>query len=267
MYLIEVAPLTKIPQQNPQILSYFSSHELSNGSLVLVPLGRRQEKAIVIESHLIRDHKLEIKDAQYELRPVKKILSYQPVLTPFQIKLALWLGQYYFASPGLFMKKMRVDKILNHNSKLKINKPQKLILFPTVSQLELRAKQCPKDKTVLIHSGLKQKQLKENWHKIALGQAQIILGTRLACFAPFLNLKEIEIQDETNPAHRSWDMFPYYRTHEIARNLAEIFGSKLTLKSNAPSIESFYFDEINSLKLKIDLKEGKNLIKTELIDF
>ncbi|MBU1102747.1 primosomal protein N', partial [Patescibacteria group bacterium] len=46
--------------------------------------------------------------------------------------------------------------------------------------------------------------------------------------------------DETNPAHRSWDMFPHYRAHEVAQKLTEIFRAKLSIKSAAPSTESSY---------------------------
>jgi primosomal protein N' (replication factor Y) len=262
MYLVEVIPLTKIPQQKPQILSYFSSSKLNEGSFIFVPLGRRQEKAVVMETHEIKDHKLEIKDAEYELRPIKKILVMEPVLTPQQIKLALWLGQYYFASPGLFLKMMRPGKISNFNRQAP---GQKLILFPTVAQLKLNSNNYPKNKTAIIHSGLSQKLFNENWQKIARGETPIILGTRLACFVPFFNLKEIFIFDETNASHRSWDMFPHYRSHEVAKKLAEIFQAELTLEAKIPSVETFYFAEKKSLNLKSGLKNFPET-NPELID-
>jgi primosomal protein N' (replication factor Y) len=225
-----------------------------------------------METHEIKDHKLEIKDAEYELRPIDKILSALPVLTPPQLKLALWLGQYYFASPGLFIKMMRPsikfpiadlhfpNKIQNTDSK-----SQTLFIFPTVAQLQANEKNFPGGKTVIVRSGLELKHLNENWQKIARGETPIILGTRLACFAPFFNLKEIFILDETNASHRSWDMFPHYRSHEVAKKLAEIFQAELTLEANIPSVESFYFDEKKSLHLKTG---SKNFSETnpELID-
>lgn len=251
MYLVEVAPLTRLSNQNPQIFSYFSARELSVGFLVLVALGRRSEKAIVIETHEIKNHKIEIKEAGYELRPIKKILSTGAVLTEKQIKLALWLGQYYFASPGIFMKMMLPKKVTrsvilssaqrNEGSGANARrKRQKLILVPTMTQIDAIAENYSHNNTSIIHSGLKSKQLNENWQKIASGSAEVIVGTRLAVFAPFSNLKEIIIQDETNSGHRSWDMFPHYRVHEIAQKLAELFDAKLELKSDLLSIESHF---------------------------
>lgn len=248
MFIIETVPLTKIPLQKSQILSYFSTHDLEVGSLVSAPLGRRQEKAIVVETHEIKEHKMEIKEAEYELKPLKKIISRQALVTQNQIRLVLWLGQYYFASPGLFLK-MMIKKVLplrgisrrekSYNTEIKIDKKQKLILIPTISQIGTTIKKNSQNKFTIIHSGLKAGELSKNWQKIARGETEIIIGTRLAVFAPFANLKEIIIEDETNSNHRSFDMFPHYRVHEAAKKLAEISQAKLIFKSQAPSVEAY----------------------------
>jgi len=106
MYLLDIIPLTKIPSTLPQILSYFSGQTLPAGALVQIPLGRRKETGIVIGSRNIADSKMEIKNADFELRNISKIISAEPVLTAKQIELAMFLGQYYFCSPGIFAKMM-----------------------------------------------------------------------------------------------------------------------------------------------------------------
>jgi len=271
MKIIDIIPVTKIPLAQPQILSYFSISGLPTGALVEIPLGRRKEIGVIFDSHQAADLKMEIKKAGYELRPVTKTISGQPILTGQQIKLALWLGQYYFCSPGIFLKMMMPKKIIkpklqNPNYKqFKNHKLQKLILVPTMMAAQNSAK--GHGDTVVWHSNLSKKQLQDNWWRIKNGQAQTIVGTRSAGFLPFQNLKEIIIEEETNPAHRSWDMFPHYRVHEVAQKLTEIFGAKLILKSEIPSIESFYFSP--SLKrfaisdilsaivdMRAELKEG-----------
>lgn len=275
MYIIEIVPLTKIPSQLPQIFSYFSAEPIPEGALVLASIGRRQEKAIVIETHRLQGHKIEIKSAGYEMKPIKKILTTEPILTANQIKLAIWLSQYYFASPGIFLKIMLPKKVSSYrlqvpsqNSQLKNLKPKtyKLILTPTVIQIEAIAKKYAINETTVIHSGLRSKQLSENLQKIASGEVKIIIGTRLAAFAPFSDLKEIIIEDETNSGHCSWDMFPHYRTHEIAKKLAEIFNAKLVFKSEPPSVESFFIRPIRPISpigpmseiidLRTELREG-----------
>jgi primosomal protein N' (replication factor Y) len=268
MFLIEAIPLTKIPLKINQVLSYFCAAFLPKGSLISVPLGRRNEKAVVLESHQIKGHEMEIKDARYQLRPIKKILTAKPILTEAQIKLALWLGRYYYVSPGIFLKMMLPKTgIKNYDLRIKNNVGQKLILVPTVTQIDSAVKNYPQNKTVQIHSALKSKQLNENWRKIARGEAEIIIGTRLTVFAPFANLKEIIVQDQTNTAYRSWDMFPHYRVHEIAQKLAELFGAKLTLKSELPSVELAFMNpashprpeshgETEIIDLRQELRQG-----------
>ncbi len=106
MYLIDIIPLTRIPHTQPQILSYFYGAKLPKGALVQIPLGRRQEEGVVIAIRDVADYKMEIKSANFELRNIAKIISAQPLLTKQQIELVLFLGQYYFCSPGIFAKMM-----------------------------------------------------------------------------------------------------------------------------------------------------------------
>ena len=245
MYLIDIVPLTKIPHTQPQILSYFFSSALPAGALVLIPLGKRKETGAIVDSHEASDFKMEIKKAGYELRPISGVISREPILTLRQIELALWLGQYYFASPGIFAKMMMPKKtqspppppspLPRGRGRLR-GGGQILVLTPTVAQTQKFAQN--KKNAVVWHSELTKKQLNEIWWKIKNGGAGTIIGTRSAVFLPFTALKEIIIEDETNPNHRSWDMFPRYRVHEVAKKMTEIFGNKLIFKSNISSVES-----------------------------
>lgn len=250
MYLIDVIPLTKIPHTQPQILSYFFSVPLAAGALVQIPLGKRKETGVVLDSHTLDEYKQEIKKADFELRHIAKVISAQPLLTSRQIELAVWLGQYYFASPGIFAKMMLArrnpakrdeggmpKKQLTANSQQPTAKNQKLILVPTISQANSSSMSYLSHKSCVWHSELTKKQQNEIWWRTRNDEARIIVGTRSAVFLPFAGLKEIVIEDETNPAHRSWDMWPHYRVHEAAQKLAELFGAKLTIESEIPSIE------------------------------
>ncbi|MDD5589886.1 MAG: primosomal protein N' [Candidatus Portnoybacteria bacterium] len=242
----------------PQILSYFSAHSLAVGSLISAPLGKRNEEAVVVESREAEDMKLEIKKAEFELKPVKKIIKQDPILTENQIKLAIWLAEYYFTSPGLFLK-MALPKIAPSKwSTASTPKPkeQKLILMPTIGQINPAAKAHSKKNSALVYSALKSKKLNENWRKIADGEAEIIIGTRMAVFAPFANLKEITVKNESNSGHRSWDMFPRWRTHEAAQKLGDLYGAKVSFENDAPSVEFDISAFLSGPKPKIiDLRE------------
>ena len=265
MFLLQAIPLTKIPHTQSQILSYFSVAFLPAGALVEIPLGRRKENGVVIECRPIENYKMEIKKAAYELKNINRAISLDSILTTQQIDLALFLGQYYFVSPGLFLKmalprlrhplrqgyggqegfggqtkKLTRSVILRPEAEgSRTNVRQTLIIAPTVAQAENIAARYKN--AALWHSGLKPKQLNEIWWQVKNGEARIIIGTRSTVFLPFANLKEIIIEDEQNPSHKSWDMFPRWRVHEAARKLAEIFSAGLTLKSDTPTIKNYYY--------------------------
>jgi len=277
MYILDIIPATKIPHSEQQIFSYFSSQKLLPGALVLVPLGKRKELGVVFDTQPIDDLKMEIKKADFKLRNICQVISSRPFLTKKQILLALWLGQYYFCSPGLFIKIMlgnrnailkNFNQTKNKNSESenqKKRKPlsQKLILYPTLSLLFNAASKSPQ--TAIWHSGLTSKKIAEIKQKVATEQIKEIIGTRSAVFLPFANLKKIIIEDEINPAHRSWDMFPYWRTHEVAQKLAELFKAKLEIKSDLPSVES-YLEKKNFLFLETLAKKPTLIVdmRTEL---
>ena len=236
MYLVDIIPLTKIPHTQPQILSYFHGAKLNAGALVQIPLGRRQEEGMVIGTRDI--DKMTVKNANFELRNISKIISAEPVLTKQQLELALFLGQYYFCSPGIFAKMMLLkstnSKQLAENSQQPKKTKQTLTLVPTVSQAYSSYKSHPSD-SILWHSELTQKQKTAARLAVKTGQARTVIGTRSAVFLPFANLKEIIIEDTPNPSHRSWDMFPHYDSRLVAQKLTEIFKAKLVSENGMPN--------------------------------
>jgi len=268
MYLLEIIPLAKIPPALPQIFTYFSAKALAPGALVFIPFNRRKEKGAVLSCETLEKNKMEVKEANFELRSVSGVISAEPILTPQQIKLALWLGQYYFASPGIFLKmalpKSVSKKQLAENNGREDRTPisQTLILAPTVALAQSLAEK--EKNAALWHSELPSKKSSEIRQKVKTGEIKTIIGTRSAVFLPFSDLKKIIIEDETNPGHWSWDMWPHWRALKAAEKLTEIFQAELIQKSDFPSIESYFFKQ-RSFSLQkirtnpkiIDLKEER----------
>jgi len=265
MYLLDIIPATKNPRVQQQVFSYFSGQKLPPGALAQIPLGKRQEIGVVFDAHAVSDHKMEIKHADFKLRNITKVISPEPVLTKQQIELALWLGEYYFVSPGLFVKMMLPKgkkyklQITNYKKNPRL-KNQKLIVAPTIAQAEKIARD--EKKVVLWHSGLKTKQLDEIRKRAKTGEITTVVGTRSAVFLPFVNLKEILIADPTNAGHKSWDAFPHWRAHEAAKKLTELFDAKLIFRPGvALSIEMFYLAP--KTRINIPLQPAA---KTTLVD-
>ncbi|KKS67358.1 MAG: Primosomal protein N [Parcubacteria group bacterium GW2011_GWC2_42_6] len=265
MFIIDILPLTKTPHTQPQILSYFYSSNLTIGTLVEIPLGRRKEYGIVLDSHPAADFRQEIKKAAYELKSISRLIFAEPILTPQQIQLTLFLGQYYFTSPGMFLKmtqsvimRPKIEGSIARRT-MRAPKSQKLILFPTISQANIFYS-SHKPNAVIWHSDLTKKKQKEIWQQIKNAEIQTIIGTRSAIFLPFINLKEIIVEDATNPSHRSWDMRPHYSAIIAAQKLTEIFKAKLTLNSDIPTIS------IPISLLSFKEKKGE-LLPAQIIDF
>lgn len=102
MQLIDIIPLTKIPKSRPQIYTYYARKKIKHGALVLVPIYRRNIKAIVVSVR--KFNKLEIKKLDFNLRPIIKVLEKKPVLNKDLLKLAIWISEYYYEPISLVIK-------------------------------------------------------------------------------------------------------------------------------------------------------------------
>lgn len=268
MYLLTIFPLTYIPRPASQALSYFCWQSLPAGGLVSIPLKKRKIIGVVINSQPA--DKLAIKSATFKLKGIDKILVPKKIFESWQIELAEYLGGYYWTSPGLFFKMMiaKIQKSDFRCQKSERKNKQTLILVPEISQIEQTIKELKLKDYTILHSGLPKKQLLTNWSKIREGVVKNIIGTRGAVFAPFNKLEKILILDESNPHHKSWEMAPHYRVHEVAKKLSELHGAKLIFEAKVPSVETSYLvKKEGSSKINLVLsKQPRPLARTKIVD-
>ena len=125
MYIIEVIPLTLLPPNVPQILSYFydpvveisnasgknkpKSHygagsELPRGAIVEIDINKRKVNAVVISSSSLEKEKLALKKVDFQIKKLTKVIYEKPQLSDYQLKLASWIARYYFAPLGYTLK-------------------------------------------------------------------------------------------------------------------------------------------------------------------
>src|SRR3989344_5374391 len=104
MQIIEVIPLTNLPPQVPQLLSYFFNEPLLKGSIVEIPLNNRKVPAVVISSVPLEENKIMLKKSGFQLKKVSGIINETPLLTEIQFKIALWLSKNYFSPLGMCFK-------------------------------------------------------------------------------------------------------------------------------------------------------------------
>lgn len=119
---------------------------------------------------------------------------------------------------------------------------QVLVLVPEINltpQLEARfAERFPGRRLVWLHSGLTPAQRLRHWLAALTGQADLVLGTRLAVFTPLPRLGLIVVDEEHDPSFKQQEGARY-----SARDLAVYRGRleqlPVILGSATPSLESW----------------------------
>lgn len=93
-------------------------------------------------------------------------------------------------------------------------------------------------KTAVFHSALSVGQRADEWKRVKNGEANIVIGTRSAVFAPFENIGLIIIDEEQEHTYKS-EMTPRYNAKDAARFRCAANKAVLVLASATPSVESF----------------------------
>jgi len=91
----------------------------------------------------------------------------------------------------------------------------------------------------VLHSGLSQGELFDQWHGIAQGRYAVVIGSRSAVFAPQPDLGLIVIDEEHEWTYKQQDQTPRYDAREAAARLAALTGAVLILGSATPDIVSY----------------------------
>ena len=131
------------------------------------------------------------------------------------------------------------EKLINDTIKLG---KQAMLLIPEIGltpQVLRRFRALFGDRVAVIHSGLSLGQRLDEYKRIKRGDADIVIGTRSAVFAPLSNIGLIVIDEEGERSYKS-DSSPRFIAHDIAKKRCAAHSSVLLLASATPSIESYY---------------------------
>ena len=120
---------------------------------------------------------------------------------------------------------------------------QVLLLVPEINltpQLEhyFRSR-FPDVELVSLHSGLAEGKRAQNWLRAQSGEAGIVLGTRLAVFAPLPKLSLILVDEEHDASFKQQDGLRY-SARDVAIFRANQRGVPIVLGSATPSLESWH---------------------------
>jgi primosomal protein N' (replication factor Y) len=90
----------------------------------------------------------------------------------------------------------------------------------------------------VIHSGLSQGELHDQWHGIQAGRYAVVVGSRSALFAPQPDLGLIVIDEEHEWTYKQ-EQTPRYHARETAEQLARLCDAVLVLGSATPDVTSY----------------------------
>jgi len=117
-----------------------------------------------------------------------------------------------------------------------------LLLVPDISltpQLVQRVRARLKAPVAILHSQLTELERAQQWWRTRRGEAEVVLGSRSAVFAPIPRLGLICLDEEGSSAYKQ-DRTPRYEAGWVARRLAEVSGARLVAGSATPSVVTYH---------------------------
>jgi len=116
MYIVTVIPLYKGGQK--EHLSYFSINDINIGSIVTVPVRKKEVDAIVINTEEARNLKSDLKNANYQLRKIIKVKGNSPFNKSFFVACQR-MKKYLVSNTGLIIKNLLPTVFIENISELK----------------------------------------------------------------------------------------------------------------------------------------------------
>lgn len=120
------------------------------------------------------------------------------------------------------------------------------------------------NRIALVHSALSAGERYDAYSKIRSGEADIVIGTRSAIFAPVKDLGLIVIDEEHEATYKS-ETNPKYHARDVARFRCADMNAVMLLASATPSVESYTKACDGKYKL-LTLKQRYNDAKLPTVD-
>lgn len=123
------------------------------------------------------------------------------------------------------------------------------------------------DRVAIFHSSLSKGERFDEWTRVRTGEAQIVIGTRSAVFAPIKDLGLVIVDEEHESTYRQQDS-PHYNGRDTAIVRAQKESAVVILGSATPSLESFHNASIGKYRyLQLPNRLGNRpLAEAEIID-
>ncbi|MFZ5643289.1 MAG: primosomal protein N' [Bacillota bacterium] len=119
---------------------------------------------------------------------------------------------------------------------------QAVVMVPEISltpQMVSVFKRRFGDRVAVLHSRLSAGERYDEWRRIEIGEAPVVLGARSAAFAPLDKLGLIILDEEHEHSYKQEET-PRYHARDIALKLAGRFEAVAVLGSATPAVESYF---------------------------
>jgi primosomal protein N' (replication factor Y) len=142
-----------------------------------------------------------------------------------------------------------IRKVLDGGGSALVLVPEISLTPQTVDRFKSRFSEI-QGSIAVLHSHLSQGERHDEWHKVLLKKARIVIGARSAVFAPLENLGLIVVDEEHENSYKQ-DTSPRYHGRDIAVVRASLEDCPVLLGTATPSLESYK----NTLRGKYTLLE------------
>ncbi|HET7082171.1 MAG TPA: primosomal protein N' [Candidatus Limnocylindria bacterium] len=113
-----------------------------------------------------------------------------------------------------------------------------IVLVPEVSlvtQLADRVASLVGDQLAVLHSGLSAGERHDTWWRILRGEARVVVGTRMAVFAPLADLRLVVVDEAHDGAYKA-DRTPRYDARWVARRRVALTGAGVVMGTATPDV-------------------------------
>ncbi|MCM3901343.1 MAG: primosomal protein N' [Pyrinomonadaceae bacterium] len=131
---------------------------------------------------------------------------------------------------------MRAMRICLQQGRAAMMLVPEIVLTPVFSR---RLRAYFGDRVAIFHSSLSKGERFDEWTRVRNGEAQIVIGTRSAVFAPISKLGLVIVDEEHESTYRQAES-PHYHGRDTAIVRAQKESAVVILGSATPSLESFH---------------------------
>lgn len=137
---------------------------------------------------------------------------------------------------------MTALRVLSAGKRAARNKKQFLVLVPESAVLPFVEHALIEifsaDRIATLESRRSDGAFFSAWERIRSGEADIIVGTRQAVFAPFKDISHVLVFGEGEVlGYKQWDMSPRYDARRLAEKLTDDFDALLIFSDTMPSLD------------------------------